>query len=41
MPRRFRLVSGGLLGFAGLWSKWTVEGQQALFTCCVITTVAK
>jgi putative SOS response-associated peptidase YedK len=28
------------MGFAGLWSKWKVEGQQPLFTCCVITTAA-
>ena len=40
VPHRFRLASGGLMGFAGLWSKWKVEGQPALFTCCVITTAA-
>jgi putative SOS response-associated peptidase YedK len=40
VPHRFRLASGRVMEFAGLWSKWKVEGQQALFTCCVITTAA-
>ena len=40
VAHRFRLTTGGVMGFAGLWSKWKVEGQQALFTCCVITTNA-
>lgn len=40
VPHRFRLASGGAMGFAGLWSKWKVEGQAALFTCCVITAAA-
>ena len=40
VPHRFHLASGGVMGFAGLWSKWKVEGRPALFTCCVITTAA-
>jgi putative SOS response-associated peptidase YedK len=39
-PHRFRLASGGVMGFAGLWSRWEVEGEPKLLTCCVITTVA-
>jgi putative SOS response-associated peptidase YedK len=40
VPHRFRLASGGVMGFAGLWSKWEVEGQRPLFSCCIITTAA-
>ncbi len=37
-PHRFRLASGSVMGFAGLWSVWEVEDSPRLFTCCVITT---
>jgi putative SOS response-associated peptidase YedK len=37
-PHRFRLATGGVMNFAGLWSVWKVEGEKKLFTCAVITT---
>lgn len=41
VPHRFRLASGGVMGFAGLWSVWRGgEGDKKLITCCVITTAA-
>jgi putative SOS response-associated peptidase YedK len=41
VPHRFRLASGAVMGFAGLWSVWNGgEGTKRLFTCCVITTAA-
>jgi len=40
VPHHFRLRSGGVMGFAGLWSVWKVEGEKPLFTCCVITVAA-
>jgi putative SOS response-associated peptidase YedK len=40
VPMHFRLASGGVMGFAGLWDKWTDESGKKLFTCCVITTPA-
>jgi putative SOS response-associated peptidase YedK len=40
VPHHFRLRTGGVLGFAGLWSTWRVEGEKPLFTCCVITVPA-
>ncbi|QJX00284.1 hypothetical protein FTUN_7909 [Frigoriglobus tundricola] len=39
-PHRFRLKGGGVMGFAGLWSKWKVDDKPAPFTCCLITTTA-
>jgi putative SOS response-associated peptidase YedK len=38
VPHHFRLRTGGVMGFAGLWSVWRVKGEKPLFTCCVITT---
>jgi putative SOS response-associated peptidase YedK len=40
VPHRFRLASGGVMGFAGLWEPWTGPDKKVLFTCCVITTAA-
>lgn len=40
VPHRFRLTSGGVMGFAGLWSVWTTPEEKKLITCCVITTAA-
>jgi len=40
IPQRFRLRSGAVMGFAGLWSVWTGADKQNVFTCCVITTTA-
>lgn len=40
MPHRFRLASGGLTGFTGLWSVWTATEKTKFITCCIITTTA-
>lgn len=40
IPVRFRLRSGGVMAFAGLWSVWTGPDNKHLFTCCVLTTTA-
>jgi putative SOS response-associated peptidase YedK len=40
IPHRFRLASGGLLGFAGLWEWWTREDQSVLYSCCLIAAPA-
>ncbi len=41
LPLRFHLASGGVMGFAALWSKWRGDPEKpAIFTCCVITTAA-
>jgi putative SOS response-associated peptidase YedK len=40
IPQRFRLASGGVMGFAGLWDSWLSKDNKRLFTCCIITTDA-
>lgn len=40
IPVRFRLRTGGVMAFAGLWSVWTGPDNKHLFTCCVLTTTA-
>ena len=40
VPMHFRLASGGVMGFAGIWEKWTDPDGKRFFTCCVITTPA-
>ncbi|MFC3883587.1 SOS response-associated peptidase [Bacillus songklensis] len=36
-PYRFHLRNGKPFAFAGLWSKWTKQGEP-LYTCTIITT---
>jgi putative SOS response-associated peptidase YedK len=40
VSHRFRLASGVVMGFAGLWDVWTVADGKKLITCCIITTAA-
>ncbi|MFO0847736.1 MAG: SOS response-associated peptidase [Gemmataceae bacterium] len=35
-PHHIRLKGSGLMGFAGLWDRWT-DGTRTLLSCCLIT----
>jgi putative SOS response-associated peptidase YedK len=39
-PFYFRRIDGKLLGFAGLWERWTNPESQVIETCSIITTSA-
>jgi putative SOS response-associated peptidase YedK len=39
-PYHFRRIDGTMLGFAGLWERWTNPESQVIETCSIITTSA-
>lgn len=39
-PYYIRLSNSVVMGFAGLWEKWTAEDGTELETCCILTTEA-
>jgi putative SOS response-associated peptidase YedK len=39
-PYHFHRIDGALLGFAGLWERWTNPESQVIESCTIITTSA-
>ncbi len=39
-PYYIRFNNNSIMGFAGIWEKWTAENGSEMETCCILTTVA-